>query len=132
MIFFILQNVIESHQQITEYRYDNKFHRWCNVVYELPLRNKTKLNVAGMVERVVGKAIVWKTPEIDKCVIREDQRNGKTIQILQTQKINVEVSTYLIQLMLNWYSTVPNLLNTLDIATHESSLSIFTQYFVVE
>ncbi|CAD5211450.1 unnamed protein product [Bursaphelenchus okinawaensis] len=85
-----IKNVIESHQQITEYRYDTKSHRWCTVVYELPLRTKTKLNVAGMVERVVEKAVVWKTHNIEKCITREDQRNGKDVQVLQTQKINVE------------------------------------------
>jgi hypothetical protein len=55
------------------------------------MKTKTKLNVSGIVQRVIETAVVWKTKNIDKCVIREDKRDGKTVRILQTQKINVEV-----------------------------------------
>jgi hypothetical protein len=57
------------------------------------------LNVAGITQRVVETAVVWKTKSIDKCVIREEKRGDETVRILQTQKINIEVNS-------TFYSTI--------------------------
>jgi len=83
-----ITQVKKSHGQICDYKYDSKNHRWCTVVYELPLKTNTKLNVAGITKRVIETAVVWKTKNIEKCIIRSDD-NGK-VRTLQTQKINVE------------------------------------------
>ncbi|KAI6183947.1 DNA-directed RNA polymerase subunit [Aphelenchoides bicaudatus] len=85
-----ISQVVKSHAQICGYKYDSKNYRWCTVFYELPLKTKTKLNVSGITQRVVETAVVWKTKNIDKCVIREEKRGNETIRILQTQKINIE------------------------------------------
>ncbi|KAI6228249.1 DNA-directed RNA polymerase subunit [Aphelenchoides besseyi] len=85
-----IKNVIDSHNQICDYKFDTKHQRWCTIVCELPLKTKTKLNVAGIAQRVIESAVVWRTKNIDKCVIREEKRDCGVVRILQTQKINVE------------------------------------------
>jgi hypothetical protein len=60
----------------------------------MPLKTKTKLNVAGIAQRVIDTAVVWKTKNIDKCIVREEKRGDQTVRILQTQKINIEVCFY--------------------------------------
>jgi hypothetical protein len=78
-------------------------------VFVLPLKTSTKLNVSGIAQRVIEKAVVWKTKNIEKCVIREEKRGDETVRILQTQKINIEVSFWLIYLVLRTgNSIVPN------------------------
>ncbi|KAI6242657.1 DNA-directed RNA polymerase subunit [Aphelenchoides fujianensis] len=80
----------EGASQICDYKFDTAHQRWCTVVFELPLKTKTKLNVAGIAQRVIEAAVVWRTKNIDKCVVREEKRGGQVVRILQTQKINVE------------------------------------------
>uniref|UniRef100_A0AC34G986 Isoleucine--tRNA ligase n=1 Tax=Panagrolaimus sp. ES5 TaxID=591445 RepID=A0AC34G986_9BILA len=54
--------------------------------------DRYKVDVNSIVDSVVDKFIVHQTDKIEKCVIREENKKGKDIKILQTQGINVEVS----------------------------------------
>ena len=54
--------------------------------------NRTKLDVFAIVEKEVEKFVLSQVPKVEKCIVREDKRNGRQVQILQTQGINLDVS----------------------------------------
>uniref|UniRef100_A0A914RLQ9 Uncharacterized protein n=1 Tax=Parascaris equorum TaxID=6256 RepID=A0A914RLQ9_PAREQ len=43
----------------------------------LPLSSKTKLDVASVVERELETFVVWETPGVEKCVVREENHKGQ-------------------------------------------------------
>lgn len=51
-----IQSVQRLSENISSYTYDVKSNKWCEVVFELPLRNKTKMDVSSIVEKY-GKAL---------------------------------------------------------------------------
>ena len=57
--------------------------------------NRTKLDVFAIVEKEVEKFVLSQVPKVEKCIVREDKRNGRQVQILQTQGINLDVSKHL-------------------------------------
>uniref|UniRef100_A0A914VLZ9 DNA-directed RNA polymerase subunit n=1 Tax=Plectus sambesii TaxID=2011161 RepID=A0A914VLZ9_9BILA len=107
-----LQLVLRASELIVDYSYDTESDRWCTIVFQLPLRSKSKLDVAAIVSREVDSFVVCQTAGIEKCVLREDNDRF----ILQTQGINLQaffkhadvldvrkVSANDIQLILNSY-----------------------------
>ncbi|UMM19287.1 hypothetical protein L5515_014957 [Caenorhabditis briggsae] len=84
-----IQAVQRLSDNISSYTYDVKSNKWCEVVFELPLRNKTKMDVSSIVEREVDQFIVHQTPGIERCVETTEQKNGKETIILQTQGVNL-------------------------------------------
>lgn len=46
-----IQAVQRLSENISQYTYDVKSNKWCEVVFELPLRNKTKMDVSSIVEK---------------------------------------------------------------------------------
>lgn len=48
------------------------------------------IDVHALVDREVERFIVSRVPGVEKCVVREEQRNGCMTRILQTQGINKE------------------------------------------
>uniref|UniRef100_A0A914NPG3 DNA-directed RNA polymerase n=1 Tax=Meloidogyne incognita TaxID=6306 RepID=A0A914NPG3_MELIC len=75
---------------VRQYVYDVRNERWCSITFELRLRNKCEIDVPALVEREIDKFIVTQINKVEKCVIRSEERNGKMVQILQTQGINLE------------------------------------------
>lgn len=45
-----------------------------------------------IVRNVIESYIVHQTEKVEKCIIREESKNGKDVKILQTQGINLDVS----------------------------------------
>ncbi|CAI2330079.1 unnamed protein product [Caenorhabditis sp. 36 PRJEB53466] len=84
-----IQAVQRLSDNISAYTYDVKSNKWCEVVFELPLRNKTKMDVSSIVEREVEQFIVHQTAGIERCVETTEQKNGRETIILQTQGVNL-------------------------------------------
>ncbi|EGT37120.1 hypothetical protein CAEBREN_30567 [Caenorhabditis brenneri] len=84
-----VQAVQRLSENIASYSYDVKSNKWCEVVFELPLRNKTKMDVSSIVEKEVDQFIVHQTQGIERCVETTEQKNGKETIILQTQGVNL-------------------------------------------
>lgn len=55
----------------------------------------------SIIENVVNKFIILQCTGINKAVVREEQRNGKTLKILQVQGVNMAVSVILNSLLIN-------------------------------
>lgn len=55
----------------------------------------------AIIENIVSKFVVLQCPGIEKAVVREEQRNGKTFKILQVQGVNMSVSVNLNYLKFN-------------------------------
>ncbi|CAI5442080.1 unnamed protein product [Caenorhabditis angaria] len=84
-----IQLVQRMADNIYSYNYDTKGNKWCEVVFALPLRNKTKMDVVAIVEQEIEDFIIHQTPGIERCVEREEDKNGKNVIFLQTQGVNL-------------------------------------------
>ncbi|EYB99100.1 hypothetical protein Y032_0125g1285 [Ancylostoma ceylanicum] len=82
--------VISQSNLIVDYKFDVTSERWCEVVFQLPLGNKSKLDLATIVEKEVEKFIVHQTPGIERCIESEEVVNDVPTKHLQTQGINLE------------------------------------------
>ncbi|KHJ82054.1 hypothetical protein OESDEN_18255, partial [Oesophagostomum dentatum] len=87
----IFQFVLSQSNLIVDYKFDVSSERWCEVVFQLPLGNKSKLDLATIVEKEVEKFIVHQTPGIERCIESEEVVNDVPTKFLQTQGINLEV-----------------------------------------
>ncbi|VDM65976.1 unnamed protein product [Strongylus vulgaris] len=87
------QFVISQSNLIVDYKFDVNSERWCEVVFQLPLGNKSKLDLATIVETEVEKFIVHQTPGIERCIESEEVVHDVPTKFLQTQGINLEVWT---------------------------------------
>ncbi|KHJ81163.1 hypothetical protein OESDEN_19151 [Oesophagostomum dentatum] len=87
----IFQFVLSQSNLIVDYKFDVSSERWCEVVFQLPLGNKSKLDLATIVEKEVEKFIVHQTPGIERCIESEEVVNDVPTKFLQTQGINFEV-----------------------------------------
>ncbi|CAB3411186.1 unnamed protein product [Caenorhabditis bovis] len=85
-----IQLVQKMADNICSYNYDAKSEKWCEVVFELPLKNKSKMDVATIVEQEVDEFIIHQTPGVERCVEREEVKDGKTVIYLQTQGVNLD------------------------------------------
>ncbi|CAD6193798.1 unnamed protein product [Caenorhabditis auriculariae] len=85
-----VQDVMHLSDFIFSYKFDEKSNKWCEVVFQLPLRNKTKFDFASIVEREADVFIVHQTPGIERCVEREEEKDGKNVTYLQTQGVNLQ------------------------------------------
>ncbi|PAV88876.1 hypothetical protein WR25_01740 isoform C [Diploscapter pachys] len=82
--------VLGLSDMITAYNFDRKKSSWCEIVFQLQLRNKSKLDLATIVEREIEHFIVHQTHGIERCIEREETRDGQTVIFLQTQGINLD------------------------------------------
>ncbi|KAK5964405.1 DNA-directed RNA polymerase subunit [Trichostrongylus colubriformis] len=82
--------VISQSNLIVDYKFDVNSERWCEVVFQLPLGNKSKLDLSTIVEKEVEKFIVHQTPGIERCIETEEVVNDMPTKFLQTQGINLE------------------------------------------
>lgn len=82
--------VIKSNPLIVAYEYDAKSERWCRFKFRMPLRNKGTIDALALVEREIDKFVITHVRGLEKCIVREEERNGQTMRILQTQGINLE------------------------------------------
>lgn len=82
--------VISQSNLIVDYKFDVNSERWCEVVFQLPLGNKSKLDLSTIVEKEVEKFIVHQTPGIERCIETEEVVNDRPTKYLQTQGINLE------------------------------------------
>uniref|UniRef100_A0A0N4ZQL0 DNA-directed RNA polymerase subunit n=1 Tax=Parastrongyloides trichosuri TaxID=131310 RepID=A0A0N4ZQL0_PARTI len=85
-----INTVVNSHSIISKYKFDEVNNRWCQIVFELPFDAKSKFDVLALVEQCVEKFIIHQTPGIEKCVFAEQNKNGVTYNVLQTQGINLQ------------------------------------------
>uniref|UniRef100_A0A915EJW8 DNA-directed RNA polymerase subunit n=1 Tax=Ditylenchus dipsaci TaxID=166011 RepID=A0A915EJW8_9BILA len=85
-----IAKVLGSNQQIVDYKYDCRGERWCVITYKVPLKNKSKLDIMAIIEGVVGRFVVSQVPGIEKCIVRDENKNGRQVKVVQTQGINVE------------------------------------------
>ncbi|KAH7726241.1 DNA-directed RNA polymerase I subunit A1 [Aphelenchoides avenae] len=84
-----INTVRTYHKNIYDYNYDTKESKWCTITYQFPLNRKLKLDVVAIVAAEVDRFVVHQTKGIEKCILREDKKDGQTVQVLQTQGINV-------------------------------------------
>uniref|UniRef100_A0A914HJX1 DNA-directed RNA polymerase n=1 Tax=Globodera rostochiensis TaxID=31243 RepID=A0A914HJX1_GLORO len=84
-----IKSVLESHTIIGGYEYDVQNEQWCTFRIHMPLLNKTRIDVLAIVEREIDTFVLTQVPGIEKCNVREEQRNGRTTRVLQTQGINL-------------------------------------------
>ncbi|WKX97060.1 hypothetical protein Q1695_013032 [Nippostrongylus brasiliensis] len=85
-----IKYVISQSTLIVDYKYDVKSERWCEVVFQLPLGNKSKLDLSTIVEKEVERFIVHQTPGIERCIETEETVRDVPTKFLQTQGINLE------------------------------------------
>lgn len=60
----------------------------------MPFLNKTRIDVLAIVEREIESFVLTQVRGIEKCNVREEQRNGRMVRVLQTQGINLGVSQF--------------------------------------
>uniref|UniRef100_A0A158PB74 DNA-directed RNA polymerase n=1 Tax=Angiostrongylus cantonensis TaxID=6313 RepID=A0A158PB74_ANGCA len=82
--------VISQSNLIVDYKFDVRSERWCEVVFQLPLGNKSKLDLVTIVEKEVDKFVVHQTPGIERCIEIEEVLHDIPTKYLQTQGINLE------------------------------------------
>ncbi|VDM52658.1 unnamed protein product [Angiostrongylus costaricensis] len=82
--------VISQSNLIVDYKFDVSSERWCEVVFQLPLGNKSKLDLVTIVEKEVDKFVVHQTPGIERCIEIEEVLHDIPTKYLQTQGINLE------------------------------------------
>ncbi|KJH43098.1 RNA polymerase Rpb1, domain 2 [Dictyocaulus viviparus] len=75
---------------IFDYKFDVNSERWCEVVFSLPLINKSKLDLATIVEIEINKFVVHQTPGIERCIEIEEIVQDIPTKYLQTQGVNFE------------------------------------------
>uniref|UniRef100_A0A914D5P9 Uncharacterized protein n=1 Tax=Acrobeloides nanus TaxID=290746 RepID=A0A914D5P9_9BILA len=84
-----IAKALHSSSLIANYKFDPKSNRWCVVTFQLPVK-RTKLDFSAIVEREIDEFIVSQTPDIEKCLVDEEKRNGEDVKILKTQGVNLQ------------------------------------------
>ena len=58
------------------------------------------LDIYSISEQEINKFILKQVRGIEKCIVREDQRDGKPVKLLQTQGINLTVNVDLLKTLI--------------------------------
>lgn len=77
--------VLNNYEQARNYTYDKTDHRWCQLIFNLPLA-VSKVDMSAILKHLAGKSVIREVPHIKRAITYTNNNNQL---ILKTEGINI-------------------------------------------